>query len=706
MQFSHFQFDPERDRLGEGPLSEVYRAVDLRLDRTVALKILRAHAEIDPQADHRFQREAKHTSNLAHRNIATIYEYGKAEGTSYIAMEYLQGRTLDKIIKGQLLGFEECVRILREVAEALGFVHEQGLVHRDLKPGNVMVLEDGSVRLLDFGIARARDESSITQHGMLVGTVLYMSPEQVRGNELDVRSDVYAFGSVAYHVATGQLPFPGKSFPEVCMAILDGQVRRPSLVRQGFPAKLEELILRCLRPEPKDRYADARAVHGALLLLEGNVAAVNGSSAAASVNGTILLPPVRCRDSSSVACSALAGLVRKSLASELLRIKGLSVALLDDDALPADKDFDWVLRSELDLQTGAGRFALNLDCFDRGKGHRAMRETHADEITMSSVDESVLAIDLAGAAARTVKRRLSEVISRPAATVTRRTDEAVATARQAHEVLHKGTTKHLLGATMRFRTAIELDPYCAIAHAGLAECLVRKYLYFDGDTAFLDEAREHVSRALALDPSCAEAHTALGFSHHLSGHTTEAQREYRRAIQLDEKEWLAYRLLGALYARMGNFKEAAPLLRKAIVFKPAHIGSYDHLYNVLRRLDRDPEEPLVIAEDGIAAARKHLAGAPDNQEARLHMAMLQARLLGDASMEPRETVKKARELAPKDGYTAFHAACVYAILGDIPEAIEALRAAQERGYFIQTELQRNTDLEVLRSEPDFQKLAG
>src|SRR5262245_41903932 len=226
MKFAHFEFDPEKDKLGEGPLSEVYKAVDLQLGRTVALKILRAHAEIDPQADHRFLREAKHTSNLAHEGIATIYEYGRDQGTSFIAMEYLQGRTLDKIIKDQALGYEECIRIALSVSNALSLVHKHGLIHRDLKPGNIMVQDDGSVKLLDFGIARANNESNITQHGMLVGTVLYMSPEQVRGDDLDVRSDVFALGSVFYHAMTGALPFPGKSFPEVCMAILDCKPRR------------------------------------------------------------------------------------------------------------------------------------------------------------------------------------------------------------------------------------------------------------------------------------------------------------------------------------------------------------------------------------------------------------------------------------------------------------------------------------------------
>src|SRR5262245_27021181 len=161
MRFAHFEFDPAKDRLGEGPQSEVFRAVDSRLGRTVALKILRPHVEFDPQAKERFEREAKHTSHLAHQNIATIFEYGEARRTSFIVMEYLEGRTLDKIIKDHRLGFEEGVRIAVQVASALALVHERGLIHRDLKPANVMVLADGTVKLLDFGICRSTNERAI-----------------------------------------------------------------------------------------------------------------------------------------------------------------------------------------------------------------------------------------------------------------------------------------------------------------------------------------------------------------------------------------------------------------------------------------------------------------------------------------------------------------------------------------------------------------
>ena len=704
MQFAHFEFDPQRDKLGEGPLSEVYKAVDLQLGRTVALKILRAHAEIDPAADHRFLREAKHTSNLAHESIATIYEYGRDHNTSYIAMEFLQGRTLDKIIKDQTLGYEECLRIALAVTNALALVHRQGLIHRDLKPGNIMVQDDGAVKLLDFGIARANNEANITQHGMLVGTVLYMSPEQVRGDELDVRSDVFALGSVFYHAMTGSLAFPGKSFPEVCMAILDGKPRRPSEVRLGFPPALEAFILKCMQPRPEDRWADAAAAHGALIKIADGMGAGNHAASSASLSGSIVIPRVACGGPTPDSCSVLAGSLRRDLASELGRVKGLTVSTSDKDELPADVPFDFALRLQLAVEAGRGELELYLEQYDRKNGTGPkLREMWKDRIEYKAEDDWDLQAGLVRGAVRVVRKRLTDIALKPVETASRKIEESRAHAKHAHEILHRGTTKHLLASISSFRRALDADPFCAIAYAGLAEAMVRKYLYWDGDTAFLDEARENAARALVIDANCAEAHTSLGFAWHISGHSTDAQREYRLAIQLDNDEWLAHRLLGAVLARAGNFKNASPLLQRAIALKPTHIASYDHLYGVLQRLNRY-EEAIEIADQGIAQARSHLSKVPDSQEARLHLAMLQGRIgLAD---EARSQVHKARELAPKDGYTAFHAACVHAIVGDLTEAVELLVQAQHRGFFIQSELVRNTDLDVLRGLPEFQQLVG
>ncbi len=700
MRFAHFEFDPERDRLGEGPLSEVYKAKDIDLGRTVALKILRAHAEIDPAADERFHREAIHASGLRHENIATIYEYGKDQGTSFIVMEYLPGRTLDKVLKDQILGYEECRSIAEQITEALEGVHADGIIHRDLKPGNIMLLDDGKVKLLDFGIARASDESSITQHGMLVGTVLYMSPEQVRGDELNAASDIFSLGSVLYHVMTGALPFPGKSFPEVCMGILDGNPRRPSHIRQGFPAHLEEFILRCLKPLPEDRFTDGKEARNAIRSV--NATARSSGTESESLEARLLIPPISC-GASERDCAVIAGSLRKDLASELTRIKGVDVALRENDVISEGERFDYVLRTTLEVHESHGKLVLNLErCSPHADAH-ASRESTSDLVEGSDPNEWSLQANLVRTAVRRVKKRLTDFSLTPSKGSRRDGGKALALARRAHDQLLRGTTKHLMSAIYGFRSAITADRYCAKAHAGLSEAMVRKYLYWDGDSGFLAEAREHSRHALALEPHCAEAHTSLGFAYHLSGHSTDAEREYRVAIQSDETEWLAHRLLGAVLAREGNFENAEPLLQRAVKLKPSHIGSFDHLYTVLRRLEHH-EDAEALAERGIAEAREEIEKNPDNQEARLHMALLLGRIGSHA--KARREVEAALEISPKDGYTSYHAGCVLAVIGNVSEAIDQLGKAHARGFYIRSELRNNTDLEILRGSPEFEALVG
>ncbi len=698
MRFAHFQFDPETDRLGEGPLSEVYKAQDMQLGRTVALKILRAHAEIDPQADTRFQREAKHTSSLDHKNIATIFEYGEFERTPYIAMEYLEGRTLDKIIKERLLGYEECLRIATQLAEALSVVHEEGLIHRDLKPGNVLLQDDGSVKLLDFGIARARDESGITQHATRGGTVLYMSPEQVRGDDLDYRSDIFSLGALLYHLMTGALPFPGESFPEVCMAILDGRLRRPSEIRQGFPQPLEDFLLRCLVNEPADRFDSIDEAAGNLATVADKLTGTN-TNRPASLRGTLVVPTITCGGPFPESCNIIAGGVRKDILTGLARNRALTVLECEVSEIPGDKAYDYVMRLNLEVVGEHGNLTVEIDYFEDYR--KALTTT--DVVESSDPDEWAMQEDIVRGAMRIVRKRLSEyrVQPNPGPSSGREIERAKAVVEQARFTLRKGRAKQITAALHQCRSALELDRYCDSAYATMAESLVRKFLLWDGDPTFLEEAREAAGKALALNTGCATAHTALGLANHLSGHSEDATREYRLAMQIDSKEWMAYRLLGAVYAREGNFKKASPLLRQAINLCPTHIAAYDHLYTVLERLDRR-EEAFEQADEGIGAARKHLSQVPDDMDARLHMALLYART-GDEK-GARRTVSEAHEMAPKDAYTAFHIACAYALLGDVLEAMAALQLAQDRGYYVKSELGRNTDLDVLRGLPEFQQL--
>jgi serine/threonine-protein kinase len=695
MRFAHFTFDPVQDLLGEGPLSEVYRAVDENLDRTVALKILRAHVEIDPEADKRFEREARHTSHLMHPNIATIYEYGVASGRSFIAMEYLQGRTLDKIMADHMLGVEEGLRIALQLSSALALVHKSGLIHRDLKPANVMVLHDGAVKLLDFGIARADGESNITQHGMLVGTVLYMSPEQVRGDELDSRSDIFSFGSMLYQAFAGKLPFPGTSFPEVCMAILDGKPRHLSELRPGLPPALSSFVMKCLSPDPTERYANAEVAHGVLLAIADSLAAGTGTRQT-FIHGRLALPPISVAGDDGHAAH-LAGAMRKDIAAELKRA-GMTVTLVDNGSLPPG-EMDFVTRGALKLEGETATLEIVLQHCSNSTCDETT-EVWRERIVHSDQDEWDLQAQLVRHTVRALRRQIAEHSLRPVEQAARDPQAALELCMRAHAVLHHGMTRHLLSSITLFRRALELDPQCALAYAGLAEALARKFLYWDGDESFIEESRENARKALALDANSAEAHTALGFANHLTGFHVDAQREYRLATKLKKDEWLAHRLLGALLSRTGNYKEASPLLQRAMGLKPSYISTYDHLYSVLNRLDRY-HEAIEIADRGIVEAKRQLQRVPSDQDARVFLALLQARM--GLREDALATIEEAKRIGPKDGFTAFHMASAYAVLGNLDEAIEELANAQARGFYIRIE-QRNPEFDILRGRPEFQEL--
>ena len=713
MRFAHFQFDPaDATSLGE-------KAVRARssAQRTLAWagpwrsrSCVRTWSSIR-SAKERFEREAKHTSNLAHPNIATVFEYGQDRGTSFIAMEYLEGRTLDVILKDHTLGYEEGLRIALQMTSALGLVHERGLIHRDLKPANVMVMGDGTVKLLDFGICRSTGESNITQEGMLVGTVLYMSPEQVLGDELDVRTDVFAIGSVLYHAFTGQLPFPGNSFPEVCMAILEAKPRRPKDIRSGFPEPLATFLLRCLERDPERRFPHAGAAYGALLAVADHLRLETSGEKSFKLRGKVVFPPLELV-SDVKGAQLFAGGLRRDFCTELERSTELEVKPLESrDEIPADLRDAFLLCGSLDLQDDTAALDIVVERAGaggspngpNGNGRGDRIPVWQERIEHSDNDEWGLQAKMVGSLVRTVKRRLAEYTLAPPPQERRDPARAEALARRAHEILHRGTTRHLMAAMSNFRRAIDEDPGCALAHAGMAEALARKFLYWDGERTFLRESREAARLALAHDPFCAEAHTALGFSNAAMGDTAEAQREYRLAIQMDHEEWLAHRLLGALLGRLGNYEGASPLLQRAIALRPTHVGSYDHLYGVLIRLDRY-QEAIELADRGISMARRHLRDVPDDQEARVHLALLLARMgLQDEALG---TLKEARQKAPKDAYTCYHSASVFTILGNAEEALKLLKEASDRGFYLPSELLSNSDLDPLRGRPDFQALIG
>src|SRR6266540_2208560 len=244
-------------KLGSGGMADVYLAEDEELGRRVAIKILNERHANDEQFVERFRREAKNAAGLSHPNIVSIYDRGEAEGTYYIAMEYLDGRSLKELVVARgPLPIGDAIAFTREVLSALRFAHRKGVVHRDIKPHNVMADADGRLKVTDFGIARA-GASQMTEAGSIIGTAQYLSPEQARGAAVDQRSDLYSVGIVLYELLTGTVPFNGETPVEIAMRHLSDTPQPPSIKRPEIPPDLDMIVLRALAKNPDDRFQTA-----------------------------------------------------------------------------------------------------------------------------------------------------------------------------------------------------------------------------------------------------------------------------------------------------------------------------------------------------------------------------------------------------------------------------------------------------------------
>ncbi|MFI5372028.1 MAG: protein kinase [Candidatus Eisenbacteria bacterium] len=739
-------------RLGAGGMGEVYRARDEVLHREVAVKLLPRELATDDAARARLLREARLASALSHPAVCTVHDAGEHEGRIFLVMELVPGRSLEDLIVPGGMSSEAAARLGMQIADGLAHAHTRGVIHRDLKPANVMVTPDGRAKILDFGVSRRLDPedgappiTTLTQTGMMVGTLGYLPPEVLHGSRADARGDLWAFGVLMHRLLTGEAPFEGATGYELTASILNDP---PRALPPQVPAGLRHAIARCLEKEPVRRPGSAAEVRDALASTVPGSARGRGPIAtrlpaiAATVLAAVIVAalfvtrpwgggPARATEIRSIAVLPLANLssdasqeyfadgMTEELIQALSRISALSVI-----SRTSVLGYKGTRKPPRDIGRELGVNGLIEGTVRRGNDRVSVAvsliEAHTGRALWSQDYERPMADVLA-----LQNDVAQEVVQEIAVTLTPgergRLERRVTVDPRAYDAYLRGreesyrvTAEGQRASLAHFDEALRIAPGFAPAHAARGMRYYGLSNWFWAPDSAMRMARAEASRALALDPSLAEAHTLLGnVSAQYDWAFERAEREYRLATSLDPNSAQAHQWYGHYLIQLGRFTEAQQELDRALRIDPLgddtewfacwptfYQGRYDSTILRLQHvLERDPNNWPAY---GLLGETREMQGDYPGALAELEKARADGNpwiqcAIARVHAKQGRSDETRRELAGLDSASSRHAyvtpyglASVYAALGEHDRAFELL----DRGI-----LDRSEDMLLLGVDP-------
>jgi serine/threonine protein kinase/tetratricopeptide (TPR) repeat protein len=690
------------EKIGEGGMGEVFRAEDLKLGRSVAIKLVTARALLGASARERLVREARAAAALQHPHIVSVYAIESAEGLDFIAMEYVEGETLHARLARGPLAPAQVFKVGAQVASALAAAHRAGIIHRDIKPANILLTPGGDAKVLDFGLAKAIvpiAEDALTREGVPLGTVAYMSPEQSRGEALDARTDIFSLGSVLYEAATGQAAFRGPSALSILHEIAAVEPPAPSAIRPELTASFDLLLSRALAKERARRYGSTAEIEAALRAL-----ATERSAAPTEVSSIAVLPLLdlsATRDQDYL-CDGIA----EELINALTHVDGLRVAArstsfqLNSSGLDARAIGERLCVSSVlegSVRKSGDRLRVTVQLVDVAGGFPRWSHRFDGSIEDVFAIEDEIASGVAEALRGILSAREKNALRRPGTTA-----EAYEYFLRGRQRVHVMTIESLDEAKRMFERAIEIDPGYAPAYAGLALADGWLYIWMDGSEATFEAADRASRKALELAPALSDSHMARGHVLTLRRAYAEAEHEFEEAIRLNPNSFEAYYVHARACFESGQIEKSVALFRRAAEVQPEDFQALILCAQSLAVLGRT-EEARAARREGIRRAERQLELDPNNARA---LSLGAVALLSEGQRERAlEWTRRALEGSRAEDPSVLHnAACNYAKAEMKEEALRCLEKTFGRGLGRRAWAEHDPDFDSLRDDPRFQDM--